>query len=180
MCFKNLREGRHGYKKKRALRNKAKRLRAQCAEAITIHNAWVDLSARLDADQLLSDSTSDTFPLQHLSSDTAPQSSVVPEAVREKAVRLSNVLERAREDIVLRQEEVRNLKNVLKCKVEYLTASKARHGADVSLWGRMHLAQSELLRTERLLLECVKTLRVDLCVAALSTRCRMKFFSTSS
>ena len=74
MCFKNLREGRHGYKKKRALRNKVKRLRAQCTEAITIHNAWVDVSARLDADQLLSDSTSDTFPLQHLSSDTAPQS----------------------------------------------------------------------------------------------------------
>ena len=103
MCFKNLREGRHGYKKKRALRNKVKRLRAQCTEAITIHNAWVDVSARLDADQLLSDSTSDTFPLQHLSSDTAPQSSAVPEAVREKAVRLSNVLQRAREDIVLRQ-----------------------------------------------------------------------------
>jgi hypothetical protein len=125
MCFKNLREGRHGYKKKRALRNKAKRLRAQCMEAITIHNAWVDMSARLNADQLLSDSTSDTFPLQHLSSDTAPQSSVAPDAVREKAVRLSNVLERAREDIVLRQEEARNLKNVLKYKVEYHNVQSA-------------------------------------------------------
>ena len=40
-CFKNIGKGRHGYENKRAcccatnLRNKAKRLRAQCMEAIT-------------------------------------------------------------------------------------------------------------------------------------------------
>ena len=37
-CFKNIAEEGAGYDKKRALRNKARRLRVQCMEAITKHS----------------------------------------------------------------------------------------------------------------------------------------------